>query len=285
MGSRRMSGAIVNTSLGALHVRTDGPTDGPVLVLIHGFAGSIHWFDRVVQFLESTHRVIRVDLFGHGCTGGNVHLDASAQAQAVVEMIVALDLTDITIAGHSFGSDVALHAARSTTAISRVVVIDQAPDLESANFPPGSSLMISRTCARLSRPLAFPALIRRIGRHAFADGFDPRTAFDNPNQMFDDFVAMSPDLYRTMLRDRRQRLRDKPLDALVRDLGKPVTAIHGRCDKLFDWESTLDRYYVAGARTVLLDGAGHSPNVESPLELSAELRSASHRSPACRRNR
>lgn len=275
MGAREVSGRMFSTSLGPIHVRVDGPTHGPAIVLIHGFAGSVHWFDRVVSSLASDYRLIRVDLFGHGCTGGDVHLEADRQSQAVIEVIEALGLTDATIAGHSFGSDVALEAAGSSSRISRVVVIDQAPDLESGHFPAGNAIMTIRLFARLARACAVPALVRWIGRHAFADGFDARTAFDNPQQSFDDFTATSPAMYRTVLIDRRRRLQNQPLDALVRTIDKPVTVIHGRGDKFYDWEPTLARYSAAGARTVLIDNAGHSPNVEQPDEVSAVLRHAS----------
>lgn len=261
--------------MGPMHVRVDGPIYGPAIVLIHGFAGSVHWFDRVVSLLSSDSRLIRVDLFGHGCTGGDVHLEADLQAQAVIDVVEAFGLMDATIVGHSFGSDVALEAAGSSSRISRVVLIDQAPDLESGHFPAGNAIMTIRWVAQLARASAFPALVRRIGHHAFADGFDARTAFDNPQQPFHDFTATSPAMYRTVLIDRRRRLQNQPLDSLVRTIDKPVTVIHGRRDKFYDWEPTLARYSTAGAHTVLIDNAGHSPNVEQPDEVSAVLRRAS----------
>jgi pimeloyl-ACP methyl ester carboxylesterase len=65
---------------GPVHVREDGPADGPVLVLIHGFSGSMHWYDLVVPLLADPFRLIRVDLLGHGSTRGPA-VDAPAQAQ------------------------------------------------------------------------------------------------------------------------------------------------------------------------------------------------------------
>jgi hypothetical protein len=40
----------------------------------------MHWFDRVAAELATEHRVIRVDLLGHGCTSAATELDAAAQA-------------------------------------------------------------------------------------------------------------------------------------------------------------------------------------------------------------
>ena len=275
MRARQVSGRMFLTTMGPMHARVDGPTHGPAIVLIHGFAGSVHWFDRVVASLASDYRLIRVDLFGHGCTGGDRFLDANFQARAVIDILEALGLTDATIVGHSFGSDVALEAAESSSRITRVVLINQAPDLESGHFPAGNAVMTIRWFAQLARVCAVPALVSRIGHHAFADGFDARTGFNNPPQSFHDFTATSAAMYRTVLIDRRRRLQNKPLDSLVRTIDKPVTVIHGRGDKFYDWEPTLARYSTAGAHTVLIDNAGHSPNVEQPDEVSAVLRRAS----------
>ena len=47
-------------------MREDGPADAPAVVLLHGFACSIRWWDRMVAALARDHRVIRFDLLGHG---------------------------------------------------------------------------------------------------------------------------------------------------------------------------------------------------------------------------
>jgi alpha/beta hydrolase fold len=51
---------------GNIYVRQDGPRDGPHVVLIHGLAGSTRWWDSLIPLLARSHRVIRIDLLGHG---------------------------------------------------------------------------------------------------------------------------------------------------------------------------------------------------------------------------
>lgn len=43
-----------------------GPRDKPAIVLLHGFAESIRWWDAVADDLAEDHRVLTFDLFGHG---------------------------------------------------------------------------------------------------------------------------------------------------------------------------------------------------------------------------
>ena len=59
-------GRVLDLPGGDLQVREDGPPDGPALVLLHGFACSIGWWDQMTPALARDHRVIRFDLLGHG---------------------------------------------------------------------------------------------------------------------------------------------------------------------------------------------------------------------------
>jgi hypothetical protein len=68
----------------------------------------MHWFDRVTAELAAKHRVIRVDLLGHGCTTAATHLDAEAQAHAMSAVLQRLGTHGATAVGHSFGADVVL---------------------------------------------------------------------------------------------------------------------------------------------------------------------------------
>src|SRR4051812_27691260 len=59
-------GRILHLAGGDLHVLEEGAPDAPPLVMLHGFAGSLRWFDRLAPLLASSHHVIRIDLLGHG---------------------------------------------------------------------------------------------------------------------------------------------------------------------------------------------------------------------------
>src|SRR2546421_12750107 len=59
-------GTIFELHGGDLHVLEEGPRDAPPMVLLHGFAGSMRWFDRLAPLLAASNRGIRIDLLGHG---------------------------------------------------------------------------------------------------------------------------------------------------------------------------------------------------------------------------
>lgn len=247
----------------AVHVRQDGA--GSPLVLLHGYCGSVHWFDRLTLGLAARHRVIRVDLLGHGCTGGSSGLDAESQGRMVAAVLDALGVEDVLVAGHSFGADVALALAAISPRVGSVVLIGQAPDYSYASFPPGSSVLLPMVGA-LVRTVADRRWIR------FASRFRRSGWFDDPLQDLADHAVTAPSMARVVLVERARLLAFRPLDAQVAALGLPCLVILGRRDRFYDCDKTFARYSAAGARVEVVEDAGHSPFLERPGEVARLLR-------------
>ena len=254
---------------GRVHVREDGRPDGPTLVLLHGFSGSLRWFDLVVPLLASRFRLIRIDLLAHGRTGGPA-TDAPGQARAVDAVLRELAVEGGTVVGHSFGADVAVELAEKSARIDRLVIVTQAPDYLEATLPRGSAMMtvplLGATLGRLFQLLSVGAGVVATRRSA------PAAAGDLAAQGLRDFRALDLAMFRVVLVDRRERMRARPLDAQVRESAKPTLVILGERDHFYGARSA-DRYRAAGAEVRILD-CGHSPLVELPAptaELVAEF--------------
>src|SRR6185437_11010626 len=58
--------SIVHLADGDIYVCQDGPPEAPAVLLIHGTASSARSWDLLVPMLARSHRVIRIDLLGHG---------------------------------------------------------------------------------------------------------------------------------------------------------------------------------------------------------------------------
>src|SRR6476620_8107153 len=59
-------GKILDLSGGDLQVVDRGPRDASPIVLIHCFTCAIDWWDRMMPLLTPSHRVVALDLRGHG---------------------------------------------------------------------------------------------------------------------------------------------------------------------------------------------------------------------------
>jgi pimeloyl-ACP methyl ester carboxylesterase len=249
-----------------VHVRLDGPDDAPVLLLLHGFSGSLHWFDALVDRLRDSFRVVRVDLLGHGDTGGPA-ADAPEQAAAVAAELDRLGVVDVTAIGHSFGADVACTLAETSTRVTRLVIVCQAPDYSSAHLPRGRTLM---TLPVVAPVLHNSARLAARGLAAVLTRRDPAQR-DLAARAVRDFTALDTRMFHVVLVQRRDRMLRRPLDAQVRAAAKPTLAIVGGQDHFYG-DRYVSRYRSAGARIELLPDSGHSPVMDHPEETAALIR-------------
>ncbi|RKT74303.1 2-succinyl-6-hydroxy-2,4-cyclohexadiene-1-carboxylate synthase [Saccharothrix variisporea] len=264
MAGRRVAGSFAHVGGRRVHVREDGPVDGPPVVLLHGFGGSLHWFDRLVPLLDGC-RVVRVDLLGHGATGGRA-ADADEQARVVAEVLAQRRISGVTAVGHSFGADVALSLAETCERVTRVVVVAQAPDYSDATFPRGGRLLTLPLVGTLLHRFAPPFAVRAVATHAVAPGFRVGSAL--ARQALEDHRALDAGMFPIVLERRRQRLAQRPLDVRVRESGLPVLVVLGGRDRFYGARSA-GRYLEAGARVEIIAEAGHSPVVETPGRTAA----------------
>lgn len=89
-----------------------GEGSGPPVVLIHGFGGDLNNWLFNQPALAAAHRTIALDLPGHGGSDKRVAAgDVAGLAQAVIDVLQALDIETAHLVGHSLGGAVALATA------------------------------------------------------------------------------------------------------------------------------------------------------------------------------
>lgn len=244
----------------------DGADD---LVLVHGLGASRHIWDDVLDDLAATWRVHRLELRGHGETGGpsdpdayKLHLLAADLAAAIADR----DLGDATVVAHSLGGTAALWAAlRHPGAFGALVVVDSF----TYGLPPARLAYLRRQLHDLRR---------RGPEGAWAGGQAARLA--DPNlalRWLDaDFEAAR----------RAEALAVVP--AAWEGLGEEVQ--HAPSFASWLWQLDLDLAVMAGAGDTFMLGPseeiaaitgaplhvlasmGHNPMVERPLLFARALR-------------
>src|SRR3954447_4425810 len=102
----------------------------PPIVLLHCYTCAIDWWDRLIPLLSKSHRVIAIDLLGHGGSEKpGTGYGMEDQAALVAQALNRLGVEGAVVVGHSLGGTVATAlAAQSRELVDRLVVIDQAPD-------------------------------------------------------------------------------------------------------------------------------------------------------------
>jgi pimeloyl-ACP methyl ester carboxylesterase len=261
---------LVDTSGGTLQVLDQGNPQGSPIVLIHCYTCSMEWWDHLAPLLAREHRVIRVDLLGHGGSDKpSAGYSIDDQASAVAEALAKLHVVGATIVGHSLGGSVATAMAQQSPQLaSRVVIIDQAPEDGFEDEPLGQRLsywpIIGQATSRLAQ-IAPKSLVRNQYDQAFAPGYNTSSGFDNPDQPVDDLRAMTYTAYKDTVDEEKNFVNEQPLDQRLAAVGVPLLVIFGAEDQIYDAQAAVARYrQVPGAQTHLIPGAGHSPNVEKP---------------------
>jgi pimeloyl-ACP methyl ester carboxylesterase len=259
------------------HAQVEGPEDRPPIVMLHGFAGSLRWFDRLATLLRDELRLIRLDLIGHGgsekpASGYSI----PEQAQFVAAALERLSVAKATIIGHSMGGAVAVSLAeRAPELVDRLLVLDEGPDNSFGGQPLVARLGFVPVLGEVMHRLAIDPLVRDGYRDAFAPGFDLAQGFDDPDQVVRDFRRMTYTSYKQCWVQEGSFLAAKRLDARVRELQHSTTIVFGTEDKFFRAQESADAFRaVDGVRVELIDGAGHSPNVERPEQIAALVREA-----------
>ena len=108
------------------HVQEMG--EGPAVVLLHGTGAATHSWRHLMPLLAQDHRVIAMDLPGHGFTRGRPAggLTLPCMAAAVTALLDKLEVRPERLIGHSAGAAIALRMVRDGFAVPEVVGLNAA---------------------------------------------------------------------------------------------------------------------------------------------------------------
>lgn len=256
-------GRLLDLPSGEVQVVDRGPRDADPVVLIHCFSCAIDWWDRMMPAVERRHRVVAIDLLGHG---GSEKPDSGYtpenQARVVAEALERLGVSDATVVGHSLGGSVAVALAEAApAAVERVVIVDTAPDHSRSSLGFVAGLAFQPVLGEALWTIKPDFAVRDGLGVAFAPGFDVPDAF------VEDVKRMTFTSYDESPSGSEDFVDAAPLDERMRETGKPLLVIMGAEEQIIDGPAAgLAEYreHVPGAKTVLIPNAGHSPNVETP---------------------
>jgi pimeloyl-ACP methyl ester carboxylesterase len=253
-------GRIIDLPDGDLQVREDGPAGGRDVVLLHGFACSIGWWDRMVPALARDHHVIRVDLLGHGGSEKPKQgYGMESQARLVAAALDRLGVRRAAVVGHSMGGSVATALVEERPAlVDSLVIVDSPSKSGDAELPLTARLGFVPVLGQAIKRAVPDAMVRDGLESAFAKGFDV------PDEFVEDFHDMTYTSYDDSHRGSDDYSDEQGLAERLADESVPLLVIFGSEDDLVDPKSAQGYRSVPGARIVELEGVGHSPHVERP---------------------
>lgn len=271
-------GTILATGSGDVQIVERGPVDSPPIVLLHCFSCAIDWWDGVMPLLDRDHRVIAIDLLGHGGSEkpGSGYTPEH-QAETVARALRARNVHDAEVVGHSLGGSVSVALAeRAPDLVDRVAIIDMPPDDSYGDLGFIAGLAF--------RPVIGEALWRIKPDFSVRDGLEVAFApgFDVPDAFVEDVKRLTYSAYDDSPAGNEDFLDEEPLDRRMKATAKPLMVLMGAEEQIVnDPQRALDHYAdtVPWAQTHLIAGAGHSPNVEKPAQTAGLILAFANEAP------
>jgi pimeloyl-ACP methyl ester carboxylesterase len=243
---------------------------GPLVVLLHGIAGSSASWNDIIRRLSDHHTVIAPDLLGHGESAkprGDYSL--GAYANLIRDLLVALDLPAGTIVGHSLGGGVALQFAyQFPERCERLVLVSSGglgrevhPILRAAALP-GAELVLPWLAAGAAHGIG--TAMRAMGRVGFSASHDL-------GETWHSFVSLGEaDARRAFLHTVRsvidlQGQLVSATDKLYLATEVPTLIVWGERDPLIPVSHAVRSHEsLPGSRLDVFPGAGHYPFLDDP---------------------
>jgi pimeloyl-ACP methyl ester carboxylesterase len=248
-----------------------GGGSGPVVVLIHGMAGSSVTWEAVMPELTRHHTVIAPDLPGHGDSDkprGDYSL--GAHASSIRDLLLALGHERATIVGQSFGGGVAMQLAyQYPERCERLVLVSSgglgqevALLLRALTLPGAEHLM----------PIACNGRVRDAG--AAVTGFLDRLGLrpvPAVAEMWRSYASLSDASTREAFHHTLRSVVDmhgqrvSATDRMYLAAHLPTMIVWGDRDPIIPMEHGVQAHaLVAGSRFEVFEGAGHFPHCEQP---------------------
>lgn len=252
--------------------------EGSALVLVPGLAATAAFFTDTVAELARDHRVVVLELPGHGDRADEQPAGPTSLAQAAKDLrtlLEARDLTDVTLLGWSLGATVAwTYLERfGTDRVRALVSVDQTPCLlREENWPHAAFGGLDRAGAEgllASVESDFAGFVGNLVGGSFAAGTTP--APGTLDRLLAEARRCSPASVRALLADAvEQDWRERLTPAVA---GLPTLLLHGARSQVYptpvgSWQA--DR--LSTARLELLPESGHLPFLEEPERFHSALR-------------
>jgi pimeloyl-ACP methyl ester carboxylesterase len=250
---------------------------GPVLLLIHGMAGTCASWESVIEPLALNNTVIAPDFPGHGDSapgGGDYSL--GGLASGLRDLMLTLGHERATLVGHSLGGGVAMQFTyQFPEMVERLALVssgglgpDVSPILRAAALP-GADLFIAATAGAGQR------LGGALGRGFRALGMQPNADLAEVARGY--ASLRDPERRRAFLSTLRavvgtEGQRVAALDRLYLAAALPLLIVWGENDPIIPVEHGREAHaQLPNSRLEVFDDTGHVPMLERPGRFIAVL--------------
>ena len=235
---------------------------GTTIVLLHGFLENLKMWNRFIPELSEKHRVIAIDLLGHGATEclGYLHT-MEDQAVMVHEVLHDLKIRKAVFIGHSMGGYVALAFAELYPDVMKGLVL-----LNSTSRADSAERKLNRERAILAVKQNYTAFVRMSIANLFNE--------DNRERLAVEIELVKMEALKTPLQGIVAALEGmkirKDREFLLHFSPYPMMLILGKKDGVLNYKESLDQIENSKVELVTFPD-GHMSYIENESSLKKHL--------------
>ena len=244
--------------------------EGPVLLLIHGIAGSSRAWTEVMPLLSRYFTVVAPDLIGHGESAkplGDYSL--GAHASGVRDLLAVLGIERATLVGHSLGGGVAMQLAYQHPEVcQRLVLVDSGGLGREVSW---ILRLLSLPGAEFLMPALFPPVVRSGGNAVARFLYDLGLRSGGAAETWRAYASLTESSNRhAFVRTVRAVIDPGGQSVSARDRlylmsNVPTLIMWGDQDHIIPVDHAYATHRaVPASRLEIIEGSGHFPHVEMP---------------------
>ncbi len=242
--------------------------DGPPILLIHGMAASLRYWEAYMEELAKNHKVIAIDLlgFGHSPTP-KIGYTPEDHVKAIQETLQSLKIAgSMTVVAHSMGALIALrYATIYPTLVSKLILIGmpiyKSPGEAKADITRSKSSLRFTYYGRTSQILCttWCRLLRPVTKH-LAPLYLPKL----PKHVAQDSLLHTWNAYSQSL---HEVIENQHVEKDLNQLSMPINLIYGDSESKLAQANLADIKLGPNMKKIVLPGT-HSLPLERVEELS-----------------
>ena len=265
-----------------IHYRDEGNNERPVIVLLHGFNGSLFNFEGLVSLLAEDFRLVSLDLPAFGLTGAVPSANYMIEnfVNTVLEVTTQLGIEKFSIVGNSMGGHVAWR-----------YVLEYPDQIQGLILIAAGGVITEEDLERLDQQKNDSPIVWKLMDSSFARKillfFTPRffaeqgllTAVADPKLVTEELVSQFHEL--ALLEGSREAIMsmirgDRHSSGgpeIYNQISAPTLVIHGEEDNLIKVESS--KYFeenIPEVEVKIYEGIGHLPMYEDPQRTSKDIK-------------
>ena len=265
-----------------IHYRDQGNQLGQVIVLVHGFNGSLFNFERLVPYLSKDYRLVSLDLPAFGLTGAIPSGDYSTERfmKTINQLVDSLNIEKFSIAGNSMGGGVSWrYTLQHPEQINSLILIasssvrvereEEAEPDEDESSPLAWRLLFSNFTRKIL--LVFtPKFFAEQGLKTSV--YDQDLANKEWANEFHELVLLEGSREAIISMFSGDRYGNETPE-IFKQISSPTLVIHGEEDNLIDVESSKHfEENIPEVTVKIYSNIGHLPMYEDPERTAKDIR-------------